>query len=79
MRDAIDTVDDDGSVGERHTVRASPATVDVLLEHLRDQGLTLEIEDDRREDGDRVLTFCKRFQSSNDKIRNYLDGYVVKE
>ncbi|WP_306052306.1 RNA ligase [Natronococcus wangiae] len=79
MRDAIETVDDGGAVGERHTVRAGPETVDVLLEHLREQGLRLEIEDDRREDGDRVVTFCKRVQSSNDRIRNYLEGYIVKE
>ncbi|WP_049892459.1 RNA ligase [Natronococcus amylolyticus] len=79
MREAIDTVGDGGTVGERHTVRASSETVEALLEHLRKQGLTLEIESDRREDGDRVLTFCKRVQSSNDKIENYLEGHVVTE
>ncbi|ELY57926.1 Y414 protein, partial [Natronococcus jeotgali DSM 18795] len=60
-------------------VRASHETIEALLEHLLDQGLTLEIEADRREDGDRVLTFRKRVQSSNDKIRNYLEGHVVQE
>lgn len=79
MRDAIETVDEGGTIGERHTVRASSETVDVLLEHLRGQGLELKIEADRREDGDRVLTFCKQVQSSNDKIRNYLEGQLVKE
>ncbi|TYL39218.1 RNA ligase [Natronococcus pandeyae] len=79
MRDAIETVEDGDSVGERHTVRASSETVNVLLEHLRDQGLQLEIEEDRREDGDRVVTFCKKVQSSNDKIRNYLEGQIVTE
>lgn len=79
MREAIETVEEGGSIGERHTVRASRETVEALLEHLREQGLTLEIESDRREDGDRVLTFCKRVQSSNDKIRNYLEGHVVTE
>ncbi|MFC4438727.1 MULTISPECIES: RNA ligase [Natrialbaceae] len=79
MRDAIETVDDGGSVGERHTVRASSETVDVLLEHLRGQGLQLEIEDERDEDGDRVVTFRKRVQSSNDRIRNYLEGQIVTE
>ncbi|AGB38351.1 RNA ligase [Natronococcus occultus] len=79
MREAIQTVDEGGSVGERHTVRASYETVEVLLEHLRDQGLTLEVEADRREDGDRVLTFRKRVQSSNDKIENYLEGHIVTE
>ncbi|NKE34860.1 RNA ligase [Natronococcus sp. JC468] len=79
MREAIRTVEDGGSIGERHTVRASHETIEALLEHLREQGLTLEIKADRREDGDRVLTFCKRVQSSNDKIRNYLEGHVVQE
>ena len=79
MRDSIETVEAGGTVGERHTVRASAETVDVLLEHLRDQGLTIDIESDRREDGDRVVTFVKRTQSTNDKIRNYLEGHIVQE
>ncbi|QCC54994.1 RNA ligase [Natronorubrum bangense] len=79
MRETIDTVADGDAVGERHTVRASPETVDVLLEHLDGQGLTIEIEADRREDGDRVCTFLKRTQSTTDKTRNYLDGHIVKE
>lgn len=79
MRDTVRTVADGGSVGERHTVRASPEAVDALLEHLRGQGLQLEIEADRREDGDRVVTFCKRTQSTNDKTRSYLDGRIVRE
>jgi putative ATP-dependent DNA ligase len=79
MRAAIETVDEGGALGERHTVRAETEAVDLLLEHLRDQGLTIEVEDDRREDGHRVLTFCKRVQSSNDRIRNYLEGHAVAE
>ncbi len=79
MTDTIETVADGQAVGERHTVRASPATVDALLAHLRDQGLTLEIEDDSREDGDRVVTFLKRVQSTNDKTKSYLDGHIVQE
>lgn len=79
MRESIETVDAGDYVGERHTVRASPETVDVLFEHLRGQGLQLRLEDDRREDGDRVVTFCKRTQATNDKIRNYLEGQIVEE
>ncbi len=79
MRETIDTVADGDAVGERHTVRASPETVDVLLEHLDGQGLKIEIEADRREDGDRVCTFLKQTQSTTDKTRNYLDGHIVKE
>ncbi|APW98166.1 RNA ligase [Halobiforma lacisalsi AJ5] len=79
MRDTIETVAEGESVGERHTVRASPEAVDALLEHLRGQGLRIEIESDEREDGDRVVTFCKRTQSTNDKTKNYLEGQVVRE
>ncbi|WP_436344588.1 RNA ligase [Natronorubrum sp. FCH18a] len=79
MRETIRTVADGDAVGERHTVRASPETVDVLLEHLRGQGLQIEIEADRREDGDRVCTFCKRTQSTNDRTENYLEGHIVRE
>ncbi|WP_254769417.1 RNA ligase [Salinilacihabitans rarus] len=79
MRDSLRTVDEGGTVGERHTVRGDDEAIDALVEHLRGQGLSLEVETDRREDGDRVLTFRKRAQSTNDKIRNYLDGHVVRE
>ncbi|AEH38683.1 RNA ligase [Halopiger xanaduensis] len=79
MRDTVETVADGDSVGERHTVRASSETIDVLFEHLRGQGLAVELEDERREDGDRVVTFRKRTQSTNDKTRNYLEGHIVRE
>ena len=79
MRETVRTVDDGGTVGERHTVRASPETIDALFEHLRGQGLTLEVESDRREDGNRVVTFRKRTQSTNDKTKNYLEGQIVRE
>ncbi|OIB55866.1 RNA ligase [Natrialba sp. SSL1] len=79
MREAIQTVEDGDTLGERHTVRASDETIDVLFEHLRGQGLDIDIEADYHEDGDRVVTFCKRTPSSNDTIRNYLDGHIVRE
>ena len=79
MREAIEAVDDGDPVGERHTVRAGPETVDVLLEHLHGQGLQLEIEADYRENGDRVLTFRKRMQATADKIGHYLEGGIVRE
>ncbi|RQH03048.1 RNA ligase [Natrarchaeobius oligotrophus] len=79
MRESILTVEAGETVGERHTVRASPEAVDVLFEHLRGQGLHLEIETDRREDDDRVVTFCKQTQATNDRIGNYLAGRVVEE
>ncbi|WP_336344767.1 RNA ligase [Halalkalicoccus ordinarius] len=79
MADAVETVESGGRVGERHTVRGDSGVLDALLDHLRDQGLTVEIEEDRREDGERVVTFLKRTQSTNDKIRTYLDGTIVRE
>lgn len=79
MADAVETVESGGRVGERHTVRGDGGVLDALLEHLRDQGLKVEIEEDRREDGERVITFLKRTQSTNDKIRTYLDGTIVRE
>ncbi|WP_276253510.1 RNA ligase [Halomontanus rarus] len=77
MIESIDAVAAGETVGDRHTVRAEPETIDALLEHLREQGLTLHIEQDRAENGERVVTFCKRSQSTNDKVRNYLDGQIV--
>lgn len=79
MIDTIREIDAGGAVGERHTVRAEPNVVDDLFGHLRDQGLHLEIEDDRMDDGQRVVTFVKKTQATNDKVRAYLDGTIVKE
>jgi putative ATP-dependent DNA ligase len=78
MRDAIATVDEGGVVGERHTVRAAPDVVEALLDHLRDQHVALEVERDEREGDDRVVTFLKRVQSTNDSIRAYLDGEAIR-
>ena len=79
MRETIETIDEGGRVDEVHTVRADTETIDVLLEHLRGQGLTIDVEEDRPEGDDRVVTFAKRVQSTNDKTRNYLDGHIVTE
>ncbi|WP_253736714.1 RNA ligase [Halohasta salina] len=79
MTEAIEAVDGGERLGERHTVRADPRVVDALLEHLREQGLTLDIEQDRRVEGQRVLTFSKRIQKSTDKIDSYLGGTIVNE
>ncbi|MCU4971264.1 RNA ligase [Halobacteria archaeon AArc-m2/3/4] len=77
MIESIEAVAAGETVGNRQTVRAEPETVDALLEHLRDQGLTLVIDEDRTTNGERVVTFCKRSQSTNDRIQNYLDGQIV--
>ncbi|QLK26161.1 RNA ligase [Natrinema zhouii] len=74
MVSTIRDVADGETVGERHTVRGDPETIDALLEHLREQSLTLEFESDRRTDGERVVEFVKVAESSRDRIRYYLDG-----
>lgn len=79
MRETIETIDEGGRVDERHTVRADDETVEALLAHLRDQGLTVDVVADDHEDGDRVVTFDKRIQSTNDKTRSYLDGHIVTD
>ena len=79
MADAIEAVDEGERLGERHTVRAEPRVVDALLDHFHEQSLSLDIEQDRRIEGERVLTFSKRIQRSTDKIDSYLDGTIVKE
>ena len=79
MTDTVDTIADGERIGERHTVRAYPETVDALLEHLRNQGLTLEIIEDEESGDERVVTFEKRVQSTNDKTKSYLEGHIVTE
>lgn len=79
MVDSIERIQEGERIGEQHTVRAEPRIVDRLLEHFRDQGLTIDIEVDRRVKGERVLTFTKRIQRTNDKTEAYLDGTIVKE
>lgn len=77
MTESIGAVDRDEPVCERHTVRSDPEAIDRLLDHLEAQGLTIDIESDKVEDGQRVVTFCKRVQKTNDKIDTYLGGTIV--
>jgi putative ATP-dependent DNA ligase len=77
--DAIEAVDDGETLGEDHAVRGDPDRVGALLDHLRDQGLTLAVDADRREDGDRIVEFTKISEASTDRIRYYLDGGTVDE
>ena len=79
MADAIERIEAGERIGEQHTVRAEPRVVDALLEHFRDQGLHIDIEVDRRVEGERVLTFSKQIQRTNDKVEAYLDGTIVTE
>ncbi|MFC5367123.1 RNA ligase [Salinirubrum litoreum] len=77
--DAVETVAGGGAVGTDHTVRGTPATVTALLDHLREQSITVEVRADDREDGERVVRFRKRSAASTDRIAHYLDGGIVDE
>ena len=74
MVETIRDAADGKPVGEEHTVRGDPDTIDSLLDHLREQSLTLEVQDDRREDGLRVVEFVKVTESTRDRIEYYLEG-----
>lgn len=77
--DTIKRVQEGEEVGEEHTIRGEPSVIEETIEHLRDQGLKIVVQNDKRENGERVVDFMKRMQSSNDKIKSYLDGQIVKE
>lgn len=79
MTETIERVDRGETVGEEHSVKAKPEEVEVLLDHLRDQGLHLVIEEDRVEDGERYVEFVKKTQATQDKTGVYLDGKIVRE
>jgi putative ATP-dependent DNA ligase len=74
MVETIRRVDAGETVGEQRTVRGEAHHVDALLDHLRDQSLTLDIDADSRDDGDRVVEFTTVAESTHDTIRYYLDG-----
>lgn len=79
MVETIRDVKEGTPVGERHTIRASPETVAATLEHLREQGISLEIEADRSIDGQRVVTFLKVTDKTRDTIEYYLEGGTIDE
>jgi putative ATP-dependent DNA ligase len=74
MVETIEDVAAGETVGERHTVRGDPGTIEALLEHLRAQSLTVDVEADRREAGERVVEFVKVAESTRDRTNYYLDG-----
>jgi putative ATP-dependent DNA ligase len=77
--ETVEAVADGEAVGTDHTVRGSPGTVAALLDHLRDQSLTVDVRADDRQDGERVVRFRKRSAASTDRIAHYLDGGTVDE
>jgi putative ATP-dependent DNA ligase len=74
MVETIQEVSEGGTVGERHTVRGESRSIDALLDHLRDQSLTLDVGTDRRDGDERVVEFLKVAESTQDRVRYYLDG-----
>lgn len=79
MVETIRDIADGETVGERQTVRGRPEVIDALLVHLRDQSLTLEVENDRREDGERVIEFVKVAESTRDRTQYVLEGGTIDE
>ncbi|MFW5937745.1 MAG: RNA ligase [Halanaeroarchaeum sp.] len=79
MVETIRDVRDGERVGERHTVRASPETVERTLDHLREQGIRVEIETDRTVDDQRVVEFVKVTDATRDTIEHYLEGGTIDE
>lgn len=77
--ETINDVADGEPVGERQTVRGAPDEVDALLDHLRGVGLTIQVLDDCREDGQRVVEFVKRSAATTDRIEHYLSGGTLDE
>jgi putative ATP-dependent DNA ligase len=77
--ETIREVRDGGTAGETHTVRGSPAVVDELLRRFRDHGLTIQVEADRHEGEERVVTLRKVAATSQDKIEHYLQGGTIDE
>ncbi|WP_135664005.1 RNA ligase [Halorhabdus rudnickae] len=77
--ETIRAVERSETVGEEHTVRADPDVIEALLSHLRNQGITIEIERDEREADQRVVTFVKVAQATRDNARDYLEGKLIDE
>ncbi|WP_436925924.1 RNA ligase [Halosimplex amylolyticum] len=66
-------------VGDEHVVRGDPEVLDHLFAQFRDQGLELDVRDDRREGDERVVEFVKLASATRDKTEYYLDGGTIDE
>lgn len=77
--ETVRAVDRGDVVGEDHVVRGDPDVIDDLLSQFRDQGLELELLEDRREGDERVVAFVKRASATRDKTEYYLQGGTVDE
>lgn len=82
LRPAVETiraVATGESVGETHTIRGAPESIEDVLSYFRDQGLELHVERDERDEGQRVVTFTKVARSTRDKTTYYLEGGTIDE
>jgi putative ATP-dependent DNA ligase len=79
MVETIEAVGNGETVGEEHTIRGDHEEVEALLDHLRSFSLTLELVEDRREGRQRVVTFRKVAESTQDHIEYYLEGGTVDD
>ncbi|CCQ33725.1 RNA ligase [Halorhabdus tiamatea] len=77
--EAVRAVERGETVGEDHTVRGDPDAIEALLSHLREMGITLEIQRDRRVGDERAVSFVKVSQATRDNVENYLDGQLIDE
>lgn len=79
MVQTIKAVRDDEPVGESHTVRGSPDAIAELLTHFEEQGLSIEVTQDRRVGEERIVEFLKRSNQTQDKIDHYLGGGTIDQ
>lgn len=79
MVESIRAVKAGETVGELHTVRGSPSAITELISHFEEQGLDLEIETDRREGDERILTFRKVSNQTRDKVEHFLAGGTIDQ
>ncbi|WP_302082401.1 RNA ligase [Salinibaculum rarum] len=77
--ESIRAVEDGSTIGDTHTVRGDPATIESLLNRFRAVGLHLDIEEDTYEDDERVVRFTKVADASRDKINHLLSGGTIDE
>lgn len=79
MVETIRAVEDGAVVGEPHTVRGSPEAIAALLTHFEAQGLSIEMESDRRHGDERVVQFVKVSNQTRDKAEHFLAGGTIEQ
>jgi putative ATP-dependent DNA ligase len=77
--ETIGDVDAGEPVGEDHTVRGDPESVDALLDHVDNLGVTLEVVSRERDGDEVVVEFRKVAASTRDRVDYYLSGGTYDE